>query len=382
MVDVLAAEAMRMFLPETHALLAISAPALTGTRDPGYGRNDEEPNRQLALRFVDSGGRHADVVRALCERLFPASGRFLGGSAYGSDWLHLWARERRLTHPDVLAFYLDRIVSGPMLARQRAEAAFSLLHDEGSLRSLFADWSPDDVEAAIADLEAYEQDYDPAAAVPACRALLDQLPRLRTETRGLFDFGADLVVTRVVLRLLRRVEDQSTRVSMVREIYEGVSTLHGKFTLLTIVGHRENAGHKLIAEEDATQLEAQLRAEIASASAEILAQQRDLLRLLWWHAHPTDGAAPSVSALADPGVVAAILRASLTSTQTQMMGSRSVRREMRLAWEPLVELLGGEETVRNAIEAVSLNDPDDRLATALDLGQRYLQDWRPTDLPN
>jgi predicted KAP-like P-loop ATPase len=73
-VDVLAAEALRMFLPETHALLATSATALTATRDPGYGRHDDESNRQLVADFVESGGKHREVVRAFCARLFPASG--------------------------------------------------------------------------------------------------------------------------------------------------------------------------------------------------------------------------------------------------------------------------------------------------------------------
>jgi predicted KAP-like P-loop ATPase len=376
MVDAVAAEAFRMFLPETHALLPITAPALTSTRDLAYGRQDDGASREL-----ESGGQHADVVRSFCARLFPASGRYLGGSTFGSDWLHGWARERRLAHPEVLTFYLDRVMSTAILARQRAEAAFSRFADEGSLRALFADWTPDDLEAAIADLEAYEPDYDPAAAVPACRALLDQLPRLRTEPRGMFDFGADLVVTRVVLRVLRRVEDENARLQAVKDIYEGVSTLHGKFILLTVVGHRENAGHKLVAEPDAAQLEADLRAEIAAAPPEHLAQERDLLRLLWWHAHPNEGAAPVVSSFRDPTVAEAVLRESLTYVRSQAMGSRAVRREPRLAWDSLIGVLGDEDAIRDVIDSVNVDGRDERLVTAVELAHKYLDGWRPSDFP-
>jgi hypothetical protein len=198
-------------------------------------------------------------------------------------------------------------MSAALLARQRAEAAFARFGDEEGLRALFSDWAPEDVESAIADLEAYEADYDPATAVPVCRALLDQLPRLRTESRGMLDFGADLVVTRVVLRVLRRIDDADTRLRAVEETYKGVSTLHGRFVLLTLVGHREDAGHKLINEGDATRLEARLRGEIAAAPADVLAQERDLLRLLWWHTHPGDGVFPDVSSIPDPAVEAALL---------------------------------------------------------------------------
>lgn len=378
-VDVLAAEAVRMFLPETHALLAASAPALTATRDPGYGRHDDEPNRQLVAAFVESAGEHEDVVRAFCARLFPASGRYLGGSMFGSDWLHRWSRERRVAHPEVLTFYLDRVMSAPLLARQRADTAFSYFDDEPNLRVLFAEWAPDEVEAAIADLEAYEADYDPASAVPACRALLDQLPRLRTESRGMFDFGADLVVTRVVLRILRRVEDPVALLAAVEDIYDGVSTLHAKFMLLTIVGHRENAGHKLIDEAEALRLETRLRSEIAAAPADVLAEERDLLRLLWWHAHPGAGAAPAVSSLADHRVVGSVLRASLSYVQSQSMGSRAVHREARLAWDSLTDVLGGDEAVRSATATIDPASADESLAAALELAARYLDGWRPRD---
>src|SRR5207248_3407200 len=142
------------FLPETHSRLPATAPALTSTGDPGYGRQDDESNRQLISAFVDSAESHAEVVRAFCQRLFPASGRYLGGSMYGSDWLRRWRRERRLAHPDVLTYYLDRVVSEAMLATQRAESAFALFGDEESLRELLAGLSADEIEATIADLEA------------------------------------------------------------------------------------------------------------------------------------------------------------------------------------------------------------------------------------
>ena len=380
-VDVLAAEAFRMFLPETHALLAAAAPALTSTRDPGYAKNDDEAKRELATAFVASGGERAGIVRAFCERLFPASGRFLGGSSYGSDWLHRWARERRLAHPDVLTFYLDRVVSATMLARQRAEALFSCFGDEGALRALLAGWAPDDVEAAVADVEAYEHLFDPGTAVGACRALLDELPRLRTESRGMFDFGADMVVTRVVLRVLRRVDDDAARLRDVEDIYAGIGTLHSKFVLLTVVGHRPDAGHKLISEADAARLETDLRAEIAVAAPEVLSRERDLLRLLWWHRHPGTGSVPAVSALGDPEVAAALLRESLTYVQSQSIGSRAVRCEPRLAWDPLVDVLGGEEAVREALDTMTIDGADERLTTAVDLAAKYLGGWRPRDFP-
>lgn len=142
----------------------------------------------------------------------------------------------------------------------------------------------------------------------------------------MFDFGAEITVTRVVLRVLRRVGDVHAVLLAVEDIYRGLSTLNSKFVLLSVVGHRENVGQKLIEEADASRLEAELRKEIAAAPPEWLAQERDLLRMLWWHAHPIEGEEPPVvSSLHDPAVLAAVLRASLTHVQSQTVGSRAVQ---------------------------------------------------------
>lgn len=379
LVDVLAVEALRIFLPDTYSRLSVSAPALTSTGDHGYGRGDEEPNRQLVSAFVDSAGPRANVARAVCQRIFPASARYLSGSTYGPDCLRNWMRERRLAHPDVLSYFLDRVASEAMATTQRAEKAFALFGDEKGLREFFAGLSADEIEATVADLEAFDDEFQPATAIASSRVLLDQLPRLRTDARGMFDFGADMVVTRVVLRILRRVAEPELLLSAVKEIYASVLTLHGKYVLLGIVGYRENAGHKLIAAEEAAILEADLRSRIASAPAQVLQKERQLLRLLWWCSHPEEGDALEIDAIADDVVKRAALRASLTEVRSQAAGSRAVHREPRLAWEVLVDVVGGEEGVLAAVTAGGPPSDDPRLAEAVELATKYLGGWRPRD---
>lgn len=375
LVDTLAAEAVRTFLPDLHRGLDQAADALTSTRGTAFGASEPGSHRQAVADFVTLAGEHEDLARAFCRHLFPASERYLGGSTYGADWLKSWKRDRRLAHPDVLGFYLDNVMSGTLAASRIAEHALEVLSDENQLRALLGELDSDGVEGVIGELEAYEDDFRSSAAVAACRAILDQLPRLRTETRGVFDFGADLVVTRVVLRILRRV-DESERLLYVRRIYEGISSLYSKYTLLTIVGHRENAGLQLVSVDEARSLEDILRAELISASAESLAQERDLLRLLWWAAHPGGEEVVDVPALADNNLRIAVLRASLSSVVSQPFGSRSVHRESRLVWDLLVEVLGGEEVVRATVDSVGVAADED-LLEAVRLARKYLNGWRP-----
>jgi hypothetical protein len=299
LVDVMAVEALRVFAPEAYRLLPATAEALTQPSDVGYGAQTDRGYQSKVEAFVGAAGENDEAVRSLCKRVFPASEKYLGGSNYGSDWLPRWMREQRIAHPDLLGFYIDRTLTKGMLATRQAERALAVLNDEGALRLIFADLSPDEIESTIAALEAYEPDYPPEAVEPACRVLIDLMPGLRTESRGMFDFGAELVVRRVVLRLLRRL-DSSQVLGVTQNLFESIDTFHGRFGLVTIVGHRENAGHKLISHEEARILEDRLREEIAGASAQDLADERDLLKLLWWCMHPEDGPVPSVRAMDSP----------------------------------------------------------------------------------
>lgn len=380
LVDVLAAEALRLFLPETHALLAVTASALTSTSDPGYGSHEIDEDRVRVERFLDSAGSHKEVARDFCKRIFPATLRHFGGSSYGADWLKLWLKDRRLAHPDVLDYYVNRVLGSGLSSAARADEAFAVLGDESALRAFFDRLTPDEIEDTIKALEAFQDDFNAPDVEVAVRVLLEQLPKLRTEHRGMRDFGADLIVIRVVLRLLRRVDNPDELLAITRVAFDNLNTLHGKFVLLTIVGHRENAGHKLISVDDARALDAELREQVAAADPSTLAGEREVLRLLWWTMHPDDESpAPAVD-LTSFDLRVAALRDAVTDVRSQVMGTRAVHREHRLAWDILTGVLGGEEPVREVVESITGTDMDRHLAVAVDLARRYLSGWRPRDV--
>lgn len=376
LVDLLAVEALRVFIPEVHRLLPETASALTET-SPVWGHQDDQATRTSIDRFTSASDSHSDVVKNFCERLFPTTASFFGGSSYGSEWLRTWRRERRLSDPETLTYYLNRVISEGILAARRAEEAFASLGDRGRLHDLFQTLSAEELEATISELEGYEDEFEPEIVEPACLALLEVMPRLRTESRGMMDFGADLVVSRVVLRLLRHLNQPETMLATVQTLFADLSTLYGRYLLLKIVGHWENAGHKLIAEEDSLAIEEQLRNQIASATPEQLVGERDVLRLVWWCTHPMDdGAAPSIAALGSIEVRKKLLSESLTETRSQSMGSRAMQRHKRLHWDVLVEALGDEGEVRDVVQHVRQAEADTKLAEASALARRYLEGWR------
>ena len=141
--DVLALEAIRVFLPDVFHRLHGAVDGLTTTSDPGYAGHRDPPHlKEEISRLIETAGPHADVVRALIERVFPAGKRHIGGSHFGSDWKSRWLLERRVAHEDLLRLYLEQVVGEGLKAFTDAEQAWLLMADRGTfdsyLRSLDA----------------------------------------------------------------------------------------------------------------------------------------------------------------------------------------------------------------------------------------------------
>lgn len=380
LVDVLALEAVRVFLPDVFMRLGNSVEGLTTTASDYYG-NQESPQLKTQIeQLIEVAGDRESVVRALIARRFPAAGRHIGMSSYGSSFERGWLRGRQAAHEAILRLYLERLAGADLQAFTHAEHAWAVMDDrsafEARLRSVDADFREDVIRA----LETYEDEYREEHVVPASIVLLNQLPELPVRPRSMFDFGAGIVVSRVVLRLIRSLKQPDTIEAAVRAILPEVSTLSAKFELITDIGYRENAGHKLVTESAAAALEAEWRSELRSASLAKLMVEPDLLRVLAFALEQSKEDEPTLEIPADPEFSLALLRSAQTEVVGQTVGNRGVRRSARLHWGMLTKIYGDEATTMvriRAIEAENVADEND--AALLELADQYAAGWRPDE---
>ena len=102
--DLLAMEAVRLFLPDVFARLPDSVEGLCTPSERwsgGMGEEAPEP-KQSVERLLEAGGENEAAVRALIQRLFPFGERHIGGTNYGSDWTSRYLRDRRIAHESIL----------------------------------------------------------------------------------------------------------------------------------------------------------------------------------------------------------------------------------------------------------------------------------------
>ena len=377
LVDVLALEAIRVFLPDVFHRLGTSVEALTTTSDRSSGARERDAFlKQEVDRMIEAAGDRAEIVRDLIRRLFPAAGRHVAGMGYDASWKPTWIRDRRVAHEDVLRFYLERVAGEGFQAHTEAEQAWSRMADKESLESFLHSVDARRREDVIAALETFEDQFRPEHVVPACTVLLNMLAELPERPRSLFDLGKKVVVTRVVLRLLKSLKDPGEIERAVRKVLLGLNSLSSKLEIAAMVGYRAHSGQKLVSEEAAAEMEKKWRAEVREAASESLCAEEELIWVLLLarrEADPKEEIAPVPNR---PDVTLALLRSSRSDELSQSDGSRAVRRSPRLAWKALLELIGSEDELRRRIEDLKVS----RMAGAdelIALADRYLDGWEP-----
>lgn len=377
--DVLALEAIRVFLPDVFSQIHRSIQGLTTTSGLNYGGRDHASHLKEQIdRLIDAAEDRAEVIRALINRLFPAAKRHTGGSHYGPEWKNGWLRERRVAHEDVLRLYLERVVGEGLQAFTDAEKAWSRMTDGAALDAYLRSLTPERLQDIIESLEVYEEQFASEHVVPGSVVLLNLAPELPERDQGMFDIDTRMVVRRVVYRLLRALEQPSDVETAAREILPQLTTLSAKSWLISMVGYREGEGHKLVSEEVARELEMSWRVEVRAATPDHLAQEVDLLRILLLVKREAGESEPAVDVPDSPHGTLALLRAARSEVRSQGMGSRAVRRSARLAWDALAELYGGGEALGERIKELHGTQPEGA-EELLALADKYLGGWRPSE---
>lgn len=376
--DVLALEAVRIFMPDFFASLPASLDVLTSVRDAVGDSRADQNHKDVIEGLLKTTGDRAEVAEAVLKELFPASRRYLDNYHYGYDWKARWLRERRVAHENLLRLYLERVPSPALRAHLLAEQAFELLGDRAALEQFLRSVSPGVIEDVIGGLELFEEDYRPEHVVPGVVALLNLMPDIPERPRGMFDFGSRRKVTRVTYRLLRSLKDQDEIERAVRLILPELGPLSLKWEVITEVGYREGAGHRLIPQQAAADLEAQWRQEVRGASVDRLEADPDLLRVLLFAQRDLTEGESSVSVPDAPQITKQLLLSSRSETLSQSADSYAVRREPRLAWEALVEVFGSETVLNERIDRLFASGAPIEVELK-ELVQKYRDGWRLKD---
>lgn len=375
-VDLLALEALRVFRPEVFA--AIHAARVALTEPQGYYDRSEKAHHKAAIeKLLEDAGPDEAVVRALIQRLFPAGRGYIENISFGSSSSDGWKRAHRVAYIGFLDLYFGRTVPSDLRSFQQAEIAYSRISDANALKDYLESVPAGDLESVITGLETYQGEYPIESVVPASTTLLNLIAAIpERRNRGMFDFmRPDIVVTRVVIRLLKQLPDENVRDQAVREILAGVHSYSSQEVLIRSVGRVEDSNNALISAGCTSELDDAFLQQVMSVSPPAPRSEWNLLRVYWLVAE-RQGEDYAPPALSEPTEIRALLESATSVARSQSGDTRHVREEDRLAWDGLVRVAGGEEQLADAIRRLREVDGDTDLVL---LAERYAEGWRPED---
>lgn len=372
LVDLLAMEAIRVFRPELFNQLSKLRIELTSIRN--FARQQDDRKQKAVENLIELLPEDIALIRALFKRIFPAALQYIENNNYGEDWLRIWRLAHRMAHVDYLNMYFERVAPDELLAFQDSERAFTALEDAQALTAYFSSLKKEELETVIEGLTTYEDKFTPDMVVPGSLVLLNLIDAIPVrENRGIFDISRpDMTVGRVVLRLLRRIEEESKREMFVTQIIERVDTYSSQLLLLNLVGNREGVGNNLVSEKFAEQLDKDFANRLQNLPPSEPSREWDAWRIyykLQEHFHE-----PPLTSQVNPVLLRMVFLSSKTTSQAQMMDSRSVKTEDRLAWDILLELFGTDVEIQNSVNAIRKRLGEDEV---IQLADKYLSGWRP-----
>ena len=380
--DVLALEAIRIFAPDVFAQFRDAVEIVTSSLEPRVelDASTSDTTRQRVERIVGFDDNRREVVKALLEHVFPEGGRHLGGSmAFLGGLAREWYQQRRVANTEMFRLYLER-VEGQTLGMQRlGDQAVAVMaeaeHFQGYMRSL----GPETLRRVVASLETHEGHFRPEQVVSGVTVLLNVWPTMPEHRGGLFDPDNRIIVSRVVLRLLRTFEPGEEVIAAVDEILPQLETLSGQLELITIVGHKESAGSRLVSTTDAERIERSFRDRVRDATADVLAREHDLMPIMYRTSKEASASEPALVMSPDPRVTCAMLESARQIIHTTSADGRA-QRTTHLSWDALTAIYGDEAVLGERIVELRAQLPEG--SEVLELAEKYAGGWRPPEWPD
>ena len=339
-----------------------------------------------------------EVVDAMIDCLFPAGARLCRTSNGDPEESHANERaaehlaERRVAHEHVLRLYLERVTSPELLAFHDAERALARMTDGDRLNEFIRSLDPARWQDVVSNLCDLSDRFRPEHVEPGIAVLLNlwpDMPERQSSSSILGNDDSRSIVQRATYLLLHPLEDTAAVEPAVRHILPEAKSFSSKVELVLLVGHRENSGYKLVSETVAYEFENMLRYEIRAAPADVLAEERDPLRVLVFAKHYGSPTVEPFEIDASPKLTFALLRSTRWEAATASSGALTVVLSPALGPETLVDLYGDKEVLKTRINDLKAGFdtlkpwldtrriPLDEAEKLLDLADRYLSGPRP-----
>ena len=350
-VDLLTIEAIRIFFPDKFK-------EIFELKDYLLARSDNDKRKVKLSDFIQDNEMYASFLEVLFD---------IDNINSNNEFL----KNRRIAYSAFFDLYFEQVMSPEFINVKLSQKVWLAMQSEEDFKIALSAVPDDSLENVVNNLIDYEKDFTKEIALATIPTLYRNLPRVPEKELGFFDFGADMVWSRLVYRLLRRLPEKDKK-EVITQLLNS-SDLYGQYQIVGIIGYREGRGHQLVSELEAKELEEIFLSNIRSATIKELAETYNLSYIIYFYV--SIGNMVSDDILNSSEVFLSLLKSSITEVKSQIGDDPTIHREKILSWDSLIKIYGDENKVNNLIEKIA-EDEELRNKDYMELAIKYKNGYR------
>lgn len=229
-IDFIAIETLRVFSSNIYQLIRTNRDMFAGHSDThSYPKiEDIKPFHNKWAEQIPEEDK--ECIKNLLKRLFPKLEALFGGISYGADWQSTWRKQLRICSPDIFPVYFRLAVPEGEISHTKMQAILALAKNRDAfsnklleLRRQHRPNGSTQVSAFLERMEDYTEKDIPREHIPEILQALfdvgDELLVPEDEGRGLFSWGNDIRISRIMFQLLKRYKTQEERFAVLKEMF-------------------------------------------------------------------------------------------------------------------------------------------------------------------
>lgn len=295
-VDLLLIEAVRAFYPAIYDIIRANHAVCSGVATE-HGQHDQDVSKAVALLkpVVDSlSAEEQEAVKSLLKGLFPRFSSAYGGGGYGTDWLSLWAKAKRICSPDYCSRYFSYSVPKSDVRDSEMDALYAKAVKEPATevgRDVVAYFTDGKAKRVIERMRQYEESTPPEAVTSLCVAIAANAKHIPNPP-SLFSSAEPVSQAGILIsHLIRRLAAGAPRVTLAKQVIEATDPLwFGGEALrwLHVTEDADKTDHNTLTKEEVKEVRKVLVERIKARAAEreplfnVDVPQEKTLLYEWW----------------------------------------------------------------------------------------------------
>lgn len=370
-VDFIGIEAIRVFLPGLYAFIRVNKELFTSIDRERHGGRDNTRAKEIQDQINLCPEKLREPIKDLLGRLFPQlSGVFSQGySTYGSEWITTWNRALRVCSPEFFDTYFTLIPGGDEseISQYEMDALFSLANNPEQLEEKLRVYIPSEkIRKILTRLESYTSDTERLPKINhanVIQALFNISDDLSYQRRGMFDFGSDMQVIRIVYQLLRQNPDKDENAAVLLEAVQKSKSVYGPVYDVALESQKDEEGKTdaaVVPDVKLKELQAACLEKIRGAGQKLL-DNSNLASIMYrwkdWASDETEWKAFVHFQFSDPERLLRFLKSFVGESMSQSLGDHVGRKKKSFNYKSLATFVSLDD-VKAKLEGIKTDHFD------------------------